>query len=90
MNLHILFLGLLLEDSNGEKRSDHQKKKFFIRNSVEALIQFKEKDLGPMKLHVTRNTFGEGEEKIFFEAEKITCEEAFQNLLKCSISFVGA
>ena len=43
-----------------------------------------------MKLHVTRNTFGEGEEEIFFEAEKITCEEAFQNLLKCSISFVGA
>ena len=43
-----------------------------------------------MKLHVTRNTFGEGEEEIFFEAEKITREEAFQNLLKCSISFVGA
>ena len=39
------------------KWGDHQKKKFFIKNSVEALIPFKEKHQGLLKLHVT---FGGG------------------------------
>ena len=36
--LHIPFGRLLLGGSNTEKWGDHQKKKFFIGNSVEALI----------------------------------------------------
>ena len=31
-------IGLLLGDSNAEKWGDHQKKKFFINNSVDAVI----------------------------------------------------
>ena len=44
--------GLLLGGSNAEKWGDHQKKKFLISNFVEALIQFKEKNKGSLKLHV--------------------------------------
>ena len=35
--------GLLLGGSNVEKWGDHQKKNFFINNSIEAVISFKEK-----------------------------------------------
>ena len=65
--LHILFGGLLLGGSNAEKWCDHQKNKFFISHSVEALIKFKEEHQGPLKLYVPLR---EGEEGIFFEAEK--------------------
>ena len=62
MKLHIDFLGV----SNSEKWGDHQKKKFFISNSVKYQIQFKEEH-GLLKLHVP---LGEAEErKSFFEAE---------------------
>ena len=42
----------MLGGSNAEKWGDHEKKKFLISNFVEALIQFKEKNKGPLKLHV--------------------------------------
>ena len=67
-----LFLGLLLR-GNVEKRGNHQEKKFFIDNAVQALIPFKEKHRGLLKLHVQ---LGEGvsvwqkKEGIFFELEK--------------------
>ena len=35
------FGGLLLGGANAEKWGDHQKRKFFLNNSVEALISFK-------------------------------------------------
>ena len=43
------FGGLLLGDSNAEKWGDHQKKKFFINNSVDAVISW---NFGLLKLHV--------------------------------------
>ena len=42
LKLYVLSWGFVLGGSNAEKWDDHQKKKFFISNSVEALIQFKE------------------------------------------------
>ena len=44
--------GLQLGGSNAGKWVDHQKKKFFMNNSVEALIPFNEGYQGPLKLHV--------------------------------------
>ena len=41
-----LFGGLHLGSSNAEKWGDHQRKKFFINNSVDTLISFKEEHLG--------------------------------------------
>ena len=38
--------GLQLGRSNAEKWVDHQRKKFFINNSVEALIPFREEHQG--------------------------------------------
>ena len=38
--------------SNAEKWGDHQKKKFFVKNSIEAVISFKEEYQGLLKLHV--------------------------------------
>ena len=42
----------LLGGSNAEKWGDHRKKKFFINNSVEVLISFKEKHEVLLKLYV--------------------------------------
>ena len=56
-------------------------------SSVEALTQFKNEHHGPLKLHVP---LGERRRKSFLWSKKITCEEAFQNLLKSSLSFVYA
>ena len=39
--------------SNAEKWGDHQKKKFFIKNSIKAVFSFKEKYQGLLKLHVS-------------------------------------
>ena len=52
LKLHTPFGGLLLGISNTEKSANHQKKKFFVSNSVEALIQFKKEHHGSSKLHV--------------------------------------
>ena len=40
---HVLFLGFLLGSANLEKQGDDQKKKFFMDNTVQALIPFKER-----------------------------------------------
>ena len=51
LKLHEPFLG----DCNWEVQmweNDHRRKKFFINNSVGALIPFKEKHQGLLKLHV--------------------------------------
>ena len=48
----ILFGELLLVGSNVEKWGDHQKRKLFISNSFEALIQLQEEHQGLLKLHV--------------------------------------
>ena len=69
--------GLLLGGSNLEKWGDHQKKKFFINNSVEALIPFKEEHQNLLKLPVLfRGMFQcrgkkglSSKEGILFEAE---------------------
>ena len=45
-------MGLWLGSSNVEKCGDHWRKKFFINNPVQALIPFKEKHQGLLKLHV--------------------------------------
>ena len=59
--LHILFRELLSGSSNTEKWGDPQKKKFFISDSVEALIQFIKEHHASLKLHV--HLRGGGEEK---------------------------
>ena len=46
------FGGFLLGGSNAEKWGDHQKKKFFLNKSVEALILIKAGHQGLLKLHV--------------------------------------
>ena len=49
---YTFLVGFLLGGSNVKKCGDHQKMKFFINNSVEAVIPFKEKHQGVLKLHV--------------------------------------
>ena len=59
--------------SYAEKWGDHQKNKFFIDNSVETLIPFKEEDQGLLKLYVPFRVGGfQCEEKklVLFEVEK--------------------
>ena len=63
-----------------------KKKKFFISNSLEALIQFKEEHQGSIE---TTCTFVGGTRRNFLRSRKITCEGAFQNLMKSSLSFLG-
>ena len=57
LEYHVLFSGLLLGGANVEKQGDYQEKKFFIDNTVQVLIPFKEKHRGLLKLHVQ---LGEG------------------------------
>ena len=52
----------MLEDLNAEKQSDHQKKKFFINKSIEALIPLKEGYQGLLELHVPLGVFQQGGE----------------------------
>ena len=64
-----------------EKWGDHRRKKFFIHNSVEALIPFKVENQGLLKLHVPvgggwgvehgGKNEGSPKEGIFFETEKM-------------------
>ena len=42
-----------MRDSNTGKWGDHQKKKFFINNSVEAVILFKVEVSGPIETRVS-------------------------------------
>ena len=64
---------MLLGSANLEKQGDDQKKKFFMDNTVQALIPFKERHRGLVKLYVQ---LAEGvlvfEKKkgILFEVEK--------------------
>ena len=44
---------MFFEGSYMEKWGDYQKKKFFIDNSIKALILFKEEYQGLSKLHVS-------------------------------------
>ena len=70
-----------------EKRGDDQEKKFFMGNTVHALIPFKERHRSLLKLHGGRN-FSVGKKgRNFLRSGKITYGEAFQNLLKSCISF---
>ena len=46
------FIGLQLGGSHPKERGDHRKKKFFINNSVEALIPFNEEHQDLLKLQV--------------------------------------
>ena len=55
-----LFGGVLLGDLNAEKQSDHQKKKFFINKSIEALIPLMEGYQGLLELHVPLGVFQQG------------------------------
>ena len=57
VKLDIYFFGeLLLGGSNAERWSDHKKKKFFINNSVEVKISFKEKHQSLLKHVLTLST----------------------------------
>ena len=49
---YTFLVGFLLGGSNAKKCDDHQNMKFFINNSVEAVIPFKEKHQSVLKLHV--------------------------------------
>ena len=53
LELYVPFFGgMLLGGSYAEKRGDHQKKKFFINNSVEALISFNKENGCLLKLQI--------------------------------------
>ena len=53
LELYLPFWGeLQLGHSHAERNGDHQKKKFFINNFVEALIPFSEEHQGLLKLEV--------------------------------------
>ena len=88
--------GFQLRDSNLEKQGDHRKKKFFVNDSVKALILCNEKRQGLLKLHVpfwgasSEGGLGLSPKKgIFFRTEK-KCQEVSWGLLKsCLSSEVG-
>ena len=90
-------MGLWLGSSNVEKCGDHWRKKFFINNPVEALIPFKEKHQGLLKLHVPLGwDWGKGGGGLsmgkslnFLWNGKIISEEDSCNLLKSCLSFGG-
>ena len=69
MEFHVLLLGLLLGSAYVKKRGVDHEKKFFMNNTVQTLILFKESHRGLLKLHVQ---LGEGvlvcetKEGIFF------------------------
>ena len=52
LKLDILFLGIVVGKFKSEKRSDHQKKKFFINNAGETRILFQENHQPLRRLHV--------------------------------------
>ena len=52
LELHVLFWEWLLGSANVEKWADHQKKKFFTDNAVQALIAFQEGHPGLLKVYV--------------------------------------
>ena len=57
LELHVLYLVLLLGGANVEKWGDHQEEKFFIDNAVQALIPFQEGHRALLKFYAH---FGEG------------------------------
>ena len=71
--------------------------KFLINKAAEALIPFKEDHQGLLKLHVSLvggvSIWGKSgsvsKRRNFLWSEKITYEEAFQNLLKCYLFLAG-
>ena len=72
-----------------EKWGDNQEKKFFIDDTAQALIPFKERHKSLLKLHVR---LGEGvsvwkKRKEISSKWKKTYGEAIQNLLKSCMSF---
>ena len=75
----------------------YKKKMFFINNSVEAVIPFKEEYQGLLKLHLSLRGVSSsvGKNRAIFKrrnllsSRKIMYEEAFQNLLKSCLYFVG-
>ena len=46
------FFGIVVGRFKYGKMGDHQKKKFFINNTVEAVVAFKKEHQGLLKLHV--------------------------------------
>ena len=72
-----IFRGIFVGRLNAERCGDHQKKKFFINKSAEALVPLKERYQGLLKLHVPLGVFQrEGgnraisKNEILFEPEK--------------------
>ena len=57
LEFHVLLLGFLLGKANVKKRGDGHEKKFFMNNTVQALILLKESHRGLLKLHLQ---LGEG------------------------------
>ena len=67
------FLSFSVKRCKYGKRGDHQRKKLFIDNAVQALIPFKEGDGSALKLHIHwGREFGcwKKKERIFFEVEE--------------------
>ena len=96
--LKIRFWGIVVGKFKFKKWGDHQKKKIFIliNNAGEAQILFKENHQGLMRLHahledllMWEKTDPVSKKRNFFWSEKMTYEEAFQNLLKSCLSFGG-
>ena len=92
--------GLQLGSSNAEKWFDHQREKFFINNSVEALIPFREEHQGLYwkcmyfwggigRLQFWGKSGTISKKGNFLWNRKITCKEASWNLLKSCLSFGG-
>ena len=59
--MDVLFLKIAVGRFKCGKWGDRQKKKFFINNSVKAVISFKEKHQGLLRLHVP---FGRGSSNV--------------------------
>ena len=97
-NCMCLFGGILLGDSNVEKRGDHWKMKFFTNKSIEALSPLKEGHQGLIKLHVPLvigvcSSMGEKQGSLqkgnFVWSGKIMCKEACQGVSKSCVLFEG-
>ena len=97
--LKIRFWGIVVGKFKFKKWGDHQKKKIFIliNNAGEAQILYKENHQGLMRLHahledllMWEKTDPVSKKRNFFWGEKMTYEEAFQNLLKSCLTFGGS
>ena len=98
LEVHVYLFGrIVVGKFKCGKMGDHQRKKFFINNSVEVLIPFNKEHQVLLKLPVSLvwgwgvRVWGENgaisKSGNFLRKGKITCEEASRNLLEFCLSF---